>query len=52
MAENTVTLVGTITRDLELRHTPAGAAVVDIGIAQNKSVRQPDGTWTREGDPI
>ncbi|RZP24109.1 MAG: single-stranded DNA-binding protein [Candidatus Actinomarinales bacterium] len=52
MAENTVTLVGTITRDLELRHTPAGAAVVDIGIAQNKSVRQPDGTWTRDGDPM
>ena len=52
MAENTVTLVGTITRDLELRHTPDGSAVVDIGIAQNKSVRQPDGTWTRDGDPM
>jgi single-strand DNA-binding protein len=52
MVDNTVTLVGTITRDLELRHTPNGAAVVDIGIAQNKSVRQPDGTWTRDGDPM
>ena len=52
MADNTVTLVGTITRDLELRHTPDGSAVVDIGIAQNKSVRQPDGTWTRDGDPM
>lgn len=52
MVDNTVTLVGTITRDLELRHTPDGSAVVDIGIAQNKSVRQPDGTWTRDGDPM
>ena len=38
MVDNTVTLIGTITRDLELRHTPAGNAVVDIGIAQNKRI--------------
>ena len=51
MAENTVTIVGTITQDLELRHTPNGAAVVDINIAQNKRVRQPDGTW-EQGDAM
>ena len=51
MAENTVTIVGTITQDLELRHTPSGAAVVDINIAQNKRVRQPDGTW-EQGDAM
>ena len=51
MVDNTVTLIGTITRDLELRHTPAGTAVVDIGIAQNKRIRQPDGTW-ENGDAM
>ena len=47
MVDNTVTLVGTITQDLELRHKPNGAAVVDINIAQNKRTRQPDdmGRW-------
>ena len=51
MVDNTVTLVGTITQDLELRHTPNGAAVVDINIAQNKRTRQPDGTWV-DGDAM
>ncbi len=51
MERNTVTLIGTITRDLELRYTPAGKAVVDIGIAQNKNIRQPDGTWEK-GDAM
>ena len=51
MVDNTVTLVGTITQDLELRHTPNGAAVLDINIAQNKRTRQPDGTW-EQGDAM
>ena len=51
MVDNTVTLVGTITQDLELRHTPNGAAVLDINIAQNKRTRQPDGTWV-DGDAM
>jgi len=51
MVDNTVTLVGTITQDLELRHTANGAAVLDINIAQNKRTRQPDGTWV-DGDAM
>jgi single-strand DNA-binding protein len=32
---NKVIITGNITRDLELRYTPNGAAVLDIGIANN-----------------
>ena len=38
MVDNTVTLVGTITQDLELRHTPNGAAVVDITLHRTKEL--------------
>ena len=31
--DNTVTLVGNITRDPELRFTPAGTAVANFGLA-------------------
>ena len=30
---NKVTLLGNVTRDLELRYTPSGTAVCDIGLA-------------------
>lgn len=33
---NTVTLVGNLTRDPELRYTPGGAAVANVGIAVNE----------------
>lgn len=33
---NTVTLIGNLTRDIELKHTPSGAAVADTGIACNR----------------
>lgn len=33
---NTVTLVGNLTRDPELRYTPSGAAVAKFGIAVNR----------------
>jgi single-strand DNA-binding protein len=33
---NTVTITGNLTRDPELRHTPSGAAVCDLGVAVNE----------------
>lgn len=39
---NSVTLVGNLTRDPELRFTPKGAAVAKLGLAVNR-------TWTTEG---
>jgi single-strand DNA-binding protein len=36
---NKVLLMGNITRDLELRHTPSNMAVVQIGIAVNRKWR-------------
>ncbi|HJL83103.1 MAG TPA: single-stranded DNA-binding protein [Acidimicrobiales bacterium] len=37
--DNTVTLVGNITRDPELRFTPAGIAVASFGLAWNRKNR-------------
>jgi single-strand DNA-binding protein len=37
--DNTVTLVGNITRDPELRFTPAGIAVANFGLAWNRKNR-------------
>jgi len=34
---NKVILVGNLTRDIELRHTPGGSAVTDVGLAVNRS---------------
>ena len=34
---NKVILVGNVTRDPELRHTPGGTAVCDIGLAVNRT---------------
>lgn len=39
--DNTVTIVGNVTRDPELRFTPAGAAVASFGVAWNN--KRPDG---------
>jgi single-strand DNA-binding protein len=36
MADNTVTLVGNITRDPELRFTPSGQAIATFGLAVNR----------------
>ena len=44
---NRVILVGNLTRDPELRHTPNGTAVVDIGLAVNDRVKRND-QWTEE----
>lgn len=34
--DNTVTIVGNVTREPELRFTPSGAAVVNFGVAWNR----------------
>ena len=36
---NQVTLAGNITRDIELKHTPSGAAVARLGLAINRKWR-------------
>ena len=39
---NSVTLLGNLTRDPELRYTPQGAAVATFGLAVNQRYRQDD----------
>ena len=41
-ALNKIFLIGNLTRDVELRHTPKGNAVADLGLAVNR-------VWTDEG---
>jgi single-strand DNA-binding protein len=43
-ADNTITLVGNITDDPELRFTPSGAAVANFTVAVNRRF-QKDGQW-------
>ncbi|QDS92680.1 Single-stranded DNA-binding protein [Roseimaritima multifibrata] len=45
---NRVVLVGNITRDIELRHTPGGTAVTDIGMAINDRRKGQNGEWVEE----
>jgi single-strand DNA-binding protein len=45
---NKVILVGNLTRDPEIRHTPKGTAVVDLGMAINEKYRLQDGTDKEE----
>jgi len=44
---NRVILVGNLTRDVELRYTPAGTAVTDISIAVNERVKRNE-QWVEE----
>ena len=37
--DNNITIIGNLTRDPELRFTPGGAAVTDIGVAWNENRR-------------
>lgn len=39
---NQVTLLGNVTRDIELRYTAAGTAVTEIGMAVNDRIKQGD----------
>ena len=45
MADNTVTLVGNVTDDPELRFTPSGAAVANFTVAVNRRFKNNDGQW-------
>jgi single-strand DNA-binding protein len=47
MPDNTVTVVGNITRDPELRFTPAGQAVATFGMAVNRRY-QKQGEWVEQ----
>ena len=44
MADSTVTLVGNLTRDPELRFTQAGQAIATLGIAVSRRYQQ-NGEW-------
>lgn len=37
MADNTITVIGNVTREPELRYTPGGQAKTDFGVAVNRS---------------
>ncbi len=45
---NRVILVGNLTRDPELRYTPKGTAVARLGLAVNRSWRDPETNETKE----
>jgi single-strand DNA-binding protein len=47
MADNNITLVGNVTRDPELRFTPAGQAVAKFGLAVNRRY-QANGEWKEQ----
>ena len=51
MVDNTVTIVGNLTADPEVRVTDSGATLAEIRIAQNKRKRNSDGSWD-EGEPM
>ncbi|HUY36706.1 MAG TPA: single-stranded DNA-binding protein [Pirellulales bacterium] len=45
---NRVILLGNLTRDVELRYTPSGTAVTDIGLAVNDRRKGANGEWIEE----
>ena len=45
---NKIQLMGNLTRDPELKHTPKGTAVTDIGLAVNRIGKDDDGQRTEE----
>ncbi len=45
---NRVILVGNLTRDVELRYTPSGTAVTEIGMAINDRRKNQNGDWVEE----
>ena len=49
MPDNTVTIVGNVTRDPELRYTPSGAANASFGVAVNRRWRdQQTNDWKEQ----
>ena len=51
MVDNTVTIVGNLTADPEVRVTDSGATLAEIRIAQNKRKSNSDGSWD-DGDAM
>lgn len=49
---NQVTILGTITRDLELKSTPNGQSVLKLSLALNSSYKDKDGQWKDRADFI
>lgn len=47
-SHNRVILLGNLTRDIELRHTPGGTAVTDMSIAVNDRRKNASGEWVDE----
>jgi len=47
-AINKVLLTGRLTRDAELRYTPAGTPVAYFSVANNRRFRDRDGEWKEE----
>ena len=45
---NRVILVGNLTRDIELRYTPGGTAVTELGMAVNDRRKNQSGEWVDE----
>ena len=45
---NRVILVGNLTRDPEIRYTPNGTPVCDLGLAVNERTKNPNGEWVEE----
>lgn len=45
---NRVTLVGNLTRDVEIRFTQNETPVTDVGLAVNERRKAPDGEWVTE----
>ena len=45
---NKVLLMGNLTKDPELRYTPKGTAVGDLGLAVNRRVKDANDNWTDE----
>lgn len=47
---NSVTVIGNLTREPELRYTPSGAAVVKFGLAVNRSYNNRNGDRVEQTD--
>lgn len=45
---NRVILMGNVTRDIELRYTPAGTPVTEVGMAVNDRRKNQNGEWVDE----
>jgi single-strand DNA-binding protein len=45
---NKVQVIGNVTRDIELKRTPGGNAVCDVGVAINEKRKDASGQWVEE----